>query len=82
MSLNGQHVMAVACGECYTIAVAGDDVWSWGLGTNGELGYGTEVLTNITPKRIETLFFKGVTKVACGYASSFAISSSGKVWAW
>ncbi|RDD36953.1 putative E3 ubiquitin-protein ligase HERC2 [Trichoplax sp. H2] len=82
MSLNGKHIMAVACGECYTIAVAGDDVWSWGLGGNGELGYGVEMPSYYMPTKIEALFFKGITNVACGYATSFAVSANGKVWAW
>ncbi|RDD36213.1 putative E3 ubiquitin-protein ligase HERC2 [Trichoplax sp. H2] len=82
MSLNGKHIMAVACGECYTIAVAGDDVWSWGHGGNGELGYGVKMPSYCMPTKIEALFFKGITNVACGYATSFAVSATGKVWAW
>ena len=68
---NGQTVAILANGS----------VWAWGDNDRGQLGDGTRVSSEI-PLRVDVP--KGVTfvKVSSGGYASYAIDSSGRLWAW
>ncbi|KAF7840143.1 ultraviolet-B receptor UVR8 [Senna tora] len=73
-----QKVIEISCGWRHTIAVTDkQNVYSWGRGTNGQLGHGETVDRNV-PKIIELLSVDG----SCGQhiASSKADPLSGKTW--
>ncbi|HEX5497297.1 MAG TPA: putative Ig domain-containing protein [Mycobacteriales bacterium] len=54
-------------------------VWAWGDGSVGELGDGIPEPTD-TPVRVSDL--SGVTAVAGGNSTGYALKSDGTVWAW
>ncbi|KAF5457888.1 hypothetical protein F2P56_021962 [Juglans regia] len=73
-----QKVIQISCGWRHTLAVTErQNVFSWGRGTNGQLGHGESVDRNI-PKIIEVLSVDGSSGQQI--ESSKADPSSGKTW--
>jgi hypothetical protein len=73
-------VVAVAAGECHSLALKSDGtVRAWGYNYSGELGDGTTT-TRYVPVMVSGL--SGVVAVAAGYCHSLALKSDGTVRAW
>lgn len=77
-------VIAVATGEAHTLALGGDgNVYSWGRGTFGRLGCGSES-DQLLPTRIR--FFQEnklrIVGIAAGAYHSLALADDGSVWGW
>ncbi|UIJ34001.1 hypothetical protein [Allobranchiibius sp. GilTou73] len=77
-------VTGIAAGEATGYALRADGtVWAWGDGAAGELGDGGSLdgskLTSV-PRQVVGL--TGVTAVAAGYFSGYALRGDGTVWAW
>jgi alpha-tubulin suppressor-like RCC1 family protein len=72
-------VKMLAAGEDHTVAMTEDgDVFSWGRGTNGQLGHG-DVRNVWYPLLIKSLQGKGIVAIGAGYDVTFAITGTGKV---
>ncbi|XP_071709237.1 ultraviolet-B receptor UVR8-like [Rutidosis leptorrhynchoides] len=79
-----RRVVSIAAGESHTLALTGDgSVYSWGRGTFGRLGTGSE-LDRLFPAKIEFNSTKPVkiVGVAAGAYHSLALSDDGSVWSW
>jgi alpha-tubulin suppressor-like RCC1 family protein len=78
----GTNWKQVSCGSNYTSATKTDGtLWTWGNGTNGQLG-NAAVATNIsTPV---TTFSGGTNwkQVSCGFDYTSAIKTDGTLWIW
>jgi alpha-tubulin suppressor-like RCC1 family protein len=73
--------LSAACGRYHVIAVkTNGTLWSWGLNTQGQLGLGNTSNYYSSPTQIGAL--TTWSKVGCGTRFSFAISTSGALWAW
>nr|XP_027081494.1 ultraviolet-B receptor UVR8-like [Coffea arabica] len=77
-------VIAVATGESHTLALTGDgNVYSWGRGTFGRLGSGSES-DLLLPTRIR--FFEEnklkIVGIAAGAYHNLALADDGSVWGW
>lgn len=71
----------IATGEAFCLALAVDGtVWSWGNNSNFQLGQGTSVGQNPTPKQIPN--FNGIVALAGGVNHSVALKTDGSVWTW
>ncbi len=68
---NGQTVAILANGS----------VWAWGNDDRGQLGNGTRKNSNV-PVRVDVPAGVTFSKVNSGGYSSYAIDSSGRLWAW
>jgi alpha-tubulin suppressor-like RCC1 family protein len=65
-----------------TVAVlAGGSVWAWGNNQRGQLGDGTLTSSDV-PVRVHVPHGVMFAKVNSGGYTSFAIDSSGRLWAW
>ncbi len=65
-----------------SIAILADDsLWTWGNGTHGQLGNGSEASSR-TPIHITLPDGARAATVASGGYASYAIDTSGKLWAW
>jgi alpha-tubulin suppressor-like RCC1 family protein len=65
-----------------TIAVLSDSsLWTWGNGTHGQLGNGSRASSS-NPIRIALPHGARPAGVASGGYASYAIDTSGKLWAW
>jgi alpha-tubulin suppressor-like RCC1 family protein len=73
-------MISVAGGVGHTIAAKSDGtVWSWGTGTNGQLGL-EAVTSSASPAAVTGM--TGTIAVAAGSSHSLALRNDGTVWAW
>ncbi|CAK4071729.1 unnamed protein product [Aphanomyces euteiches] len=69
--LMGRQIAAIACGAGHSLAVScRGDVFSWGIGKQGQLGHGDACESELEPRLIQALAALEVTSVACGIAHS------------
>ena len=72
--------VAVSAGAFHTLALKKDgSLWSWGAGSNGELGHGS-LQASAMPQRIG--IHKDWVMIAAAGFHSFAIKKDGSLWAW
>jgi alpha-tubulin suppressor-like RCC1 family protein len=69
-----------AGGQFFTGVKADGSLWFWGANINGEAGAAT-LVNHPVPRRVPNLP-ANIVEVAASEASSFALDSSGQVWAW
>lgn len=77
------NVGSVASGTAHTLVLSADgkNVWSFGLGDNGQLGHG--IATRIfRPKVIEALKGMYIHKIAAGGYFSMALTTCGQLYTW
>jgi alpha-tubulin suppressor-like RCC1 family protein len=73
------QVVAMACGDEFSLALKSDGtVWGWGR-NNGQLGDGT---TQEHHQPVQVPGLSAVTAIACGAAHSLALTPDGSVWSW
>lgn len=78
ISNDSDPISQVACGSYFSLAVTRQgEVWSWGMGTHGQLGHGDKS-DCYTPKKIAAL--SDITQVAAGDSHSIALNSKGEVF--
>ena len=84
-SLSGKTIVAIACGYEHTVAIdSTGGVHTWGDNVSGQLGNNT-LTDSYIPINISTfgsLSGKMVVAIACGYAHTAAIDSTGGVHIW
>ena len=77
--LEGIKIVQVLAGEEHSLALSEHgEVYSWGRGTQGQLGHG-DVKDVWFPFLIKSLQGKAVTAIGRGHNCSWAITSTGKV---
>ena len=85
--INGTDVIDVACEDRGGFLVkTNGDVWAWGRGTEGQIGDNAKV-DRTTPIKVPGL--TNIASITCSITSvswtgktTFAINTSGQVWAW
>ena len=79
-------ICQVACGGYHTMALTDDGrIFSWGHGTEGQLGYPLDGFgVQNAPREIEAFNVQKVqlTNISCGQEHSAAVDKRGNVWAW
>ncbi len=81
--LNGAafNATAVSAGYFYTLAIRSDNtLWAWGTNFEGSLGVGSATANSFVPVQIGSA--SNWQFVSAGNGHSFAINSSGELWAW
>lgn len=82
-ALQSEQILSLAAGEQCTSAISlYGDVFMWGLNEEGVLGVQSPDKNVTTPMRVSGFDGVTVTKVACGYRSTAAISDIGEVYTW
>lgn len=69
-------------GNFHTVAISTDgEVFTWGLGEQGQLGYGGIESRNV-PTKVGSLCGEKIVKVACGGWHTAAVTVTGKLFTW
>ena len=81
--LNGKTVTAIAAGEEHSLALANGHVYAWGWNASGQLGNNSSMNSSI-PVAVSsaTLNSLTVTSIAASESSSYALTSTGRLFAW
>ncbi|MBQ3462464.1 MAG: hypothetical protein IJH36_05020, partial [Clostridia bacterium] len=90
-------IVSIAAGEEFAMALKNDGtVYTWGLGTSGQLGDGTNV-SKVTPVQVKrgespaestdvapagSDYLQNVSMIAAGAKHALAMTKTGYVWAW
>ena len=78
---NLSNIVAIAAGGDTQYALDGSGhVWSWGHNYGGQLGNNTVKNNSTVPVQVSNL--KNIVSIAGGFATGYALDSSGHVWAW
>jgi len=78
----GTRVTAVAVGSLHSLALTSSGaVFAWGYNTDGELGDGATVSSDV-PVKVKLPAGTTVTAIAAGGYDSLALTSAGAVFAW
>jgi alpha-tubulin suppressor-like RCC1 family protein len=81
-SFGGEMVKDVKAGRDHSLALTvGGKVYAWGGNNRGQLGDGTNEGRNV-PTKVSGLDSVTVAAIAAGDNVSFAVTSTGKVYAW
>jgi alpha-tubulin suppressor-like RCC1 family protein len=74
-------ITATAGGAATGYALRNDGtVWAWGWNADGQLGNGSTAESSNVPVRVTGL--SGVTAIAAGGSTAYALTADGSVWAW
>jgi len=89
---DGCSVTDLACGQMFSLALAGGKVWSWGSGDAGQLGLQKPPDDPKRPKFIPMRFhvyvpthieeLRSVRQIAAGSYFSMAVCDNGKAYTW
>ena len=79
-ALRGVRITAISAGDYHSMALSeAGEVYSAGMGENGELGHGDEE-DRLTPTRIEALRGVRITAIVARCFNSLVLSDSGRVY--
>ncbi|XP_019343662.1 probable E3 ubiquitin-protein ligase HERC6 isoform X5 [Alligator mississippiensis] len=82
-ALEAQIITRVSCGKEHSLAVSNEGkVFSWGAGSEGQLGTGEFEEQSFIPKKIDGLSNHRVLQVTCGHYHSLALTQDGRVFSW
>lgn len=72
---------AVCAGTNFFLSLKLGQVWSWGMNTKGQLGFGEQSIENVSiPRKIK--FKDKVEKISCGSTHALALLHDGNVLSW
>lgn len=81
-ALEGTPIAAIAAGNKRCLALGrGGRVFSWGDGSDGQLGHGDDQHLDL-PRQVEALADLEIAAVVAGASHSFAITTDGKLYSW
>ncbi|KFV16530.1 X-linked retinitis pigmentosa GTPase regulator, partial [Pterocles gutturalis] len=69
-------VNKVACGGEHTVVLTDTDVYTFGLGQDGQLGHGTFIFETPVPKSVKHLNRHKICNITCGESHTAAIAAS------
>ena len=84
--LEGKNIVQVSAGGFHSLALDEDGkVYSWGYNGSGELGDGTDNISNVPVEVVDgnvDFTSKNIVQVSAGISHSLALDSDGKVYSW
>jgi alpha-tubulin suppressor-like RCC1 family protein len=77
------NIKQLATGFGHTLALTtGGTLWVWGYNNSGQLGDSTKTANTYAPFALSSGILSSIVQVSAGYNDSYALDSSGNVWAW
>lgn len=81
ITLEGK-VVSVQCGGCHTVAIVDNGtVYAWGSNEYGQLGLGSNVNSQDSPRQLKSLPAE-VTAISCGTSHTVAVINKTRVFVW
>ncbi|XP_066430931.1 LOW QUALITY PROTEIN: probable E3 ubiquitin-protein ligase HERC6 [Eleutherodactylus coqui] len=82
-SLEAQTIVDVSCGSNYSAAICdGGNIFTWGAGSQGQLGSGQFPQQSPTPRKITGMSGIGIIQMSCGHFHTVALSEDSNVFSW
>uniref|UniRef100_F6QU60 HECT and RLD domain containing E3 ubiquitin protein ligase family member 6 n=1 Tax=Monodelphis domestica TaxID=13616 RepID=F6QU60_MONDO len=82
-ALETQDIVSVSCGKEHSLAICKEGrVFSWGSGSDGQLGIREFKKLSSIPKKIDELSSFKIIQVSCGHYHSIALAQDGRVFSW
>lgn len=77
------RIKDVCCGNWHYMALMeSGQVYSWGYNDHGQLGLGSKMESQMTPRLLHKLSNKCITTISVGAEFSVAMDTAGYVWVW
>lgn len=79
--LSGLTLVDIAAGGWHSTALTDDgEVYGWGRGEHGRLGFGDDKSSKMVPQRVQLLVGEDIVQVSCGGTHSVACTRDGRMF--
>ncbi|KAL2531582.1 Regulator of chromosome condensation (RCC1) family protein [Abeliophyllum distichum] len=79
--LSGLTLVDIAAGGWHSTALTDDgEVYGWGRGEHGRLGFGDDKSSKMVPQRVQLLAGDDIVQVSCGGTHSVALTREGRMY--
>lgn len=79
--LSGLTLADIAAGGWHSTALTDDgEVYGWGRGEHGRLGFGDDKSSKMVPQRVQLLVGEDIIQVSCGGTHSVALTRDGRMF--
>ncbi|XP_077236144.1 ultraviolet-B receptor UVR8-like [Tasmannia lanceolata] len=79
--LSDLTLVDIAAGGWHSTALTGDgEVYAWGRGEHGRLGFGDDKSSKMVPQRVQLLVGEDIVQVSCGGTHSVACTRDGRMF--
>ncbi|KAF7130683.1 hypothetical protein RHSIM_Rhsim10G0063200 [Rhododendron simsii] len=79
--LSGLTLVDIAAGGWHSTALTDDgEVYGWGRGEHGRLGFGDDKSSKMVPQRVQLLVGEDIIQVSCGGTHSVALTRDGHMF--
>ncbi|OVA20449.1 Regulator of chromosome condensation [Macleaya cordata] len=79
--LSGLTLVDIAAGGWHSTALTAEgEVYGWGRGEHGRLGFGDDKSSKMVPQRVQLLVGEDIIQVSCGGTHSVALTRDGRMF--
>ncbi|KAI3451752.1 hypothetical protein Pfo_008417 [Paulownia fortunei] len=79
--LSDLNLVDIAAGGWHSTALTDDgEVYGWGRGEHGRLGFGDDKSSKMVPQRVQLLVGEHIVQVSCGGTHSVALTRDGRMY--
>ncbi|CAM8973960.1 unnamed protein product [Rhodiola kirilowii] len=79
--LSGLTVVDIAAGGWHSTALTSDgEVYGWGRGEHGRLGFGDDKSSKMVPQKVQLLSGEDIVQISCGGTHSVALTRDGRMF--
>uniref|UniRef100_A0A0C9RVE1 TSA: Wollemia nobilis Ref_Wollemi_Transcript_11097_1928 transcribed RNA sequence n=1 Tax=Wollemia nobilis TaxID=56998 RepID=A0A0C9RVE1_9CONI len=81
--LSSLTLVDIAAGGWHSTALTKDaEVYAWGRGEHGRLGFGDDKSSKMVPQKVQLLAGEAIAQVSCGGTHSVALTSDGRMFSY
>ncbi|KAF3324195.1 ultraviolet-B receptor UVR8-like protein [Carex littledalei] len=81
--LSGLTLVDIAAGGWHSTTLTADgEVYAWGRGEHGRLGFGDDKSSKMVPQKVQLLAGEDIVQVSCGGTHSVALTRDGRMYSY